>query len=346
MQYGLAQFHLIQEKYGFIPNATFISTPDETVTRNTYRWNSGIGYGGKISWGNGNEKIIFLNVKPNLCGIFVGGLNEIIEPEEIIDRIETVKRTDLTAKKIPLNWDYQASNHFINLFKTQSFTDIKLPKYIFFIHGSSPELQDDKYGLGLYIDKSKTLRERAIKEETKFGVQYILLDNDAKEYLDFQYKALKFSKAKREIIANNLFGKDYVKISNHPHQFLRDYNNMYLGCNCTKYRNNIKNDNELYPTTLRADYPAYLFQGKRNFSEIVIEKLDFRERAEKLEIMSRLKNANVLPHGGGYNFPDIEDLERIVETKKGRFFICSLKIKNKILFYFCTRGNIFIGCEN
>ena len=30
MKYGLAQFHLIQEKYGFEPKATFISSPDET----------------------------------------------------------------------------------------------------------------------------------------------------------------------------------------------------------------------------------------------------------------------------------------------------------------------------
>ncbi|GAG85794.1 unnamed protein product, partial [marine sediment metagenome] len=34
MSYGLAQFHLIQEKYGFKPKATFISSPDETISRN------------------------------------------------------------------------------------------------------------------------------------------------------------------------------------------------------------------------------------------------------------------------------------------------------------------------
>jgi hypothetical protein len=162
MKYGLAQFHLIQEKYGLEPNANFISSPDETVTRNIYRWSSGIGYGGKINWGNGTEKIIFLNVKPNLCGILAGGLNEFIEPEEIIRRIEITKQRDLSAKQIPLNWDYQTSNHFINLFKTQNFSETNLPPYVFFIHGSSPELQDDKYGIGLYVDKSKTLRDKAI----------------------------------------------------------------------------------------------------------------------------------------------------------------------------------------
>ncbi|MHA2131642.1 MAG: hypothetical protein ACW99L_16875, partial [Promethearchaeota archaeon] len=60
MKYGLAQLHLIQEKYGFEPKATFVTSPDETISRNKYRWNSGLGYGGRLSWGSGKEKIIFL----------------------------------------------------------------------------------------------------------------------------------------------------------------------------------------------------------------------------------------------------------------------------------------------
>ena len=31
MKYGIAQFQIIQEKYGFEPKATFISSPDETI---------------------------------------------------------------------------------------------------------------------------------------------------------------------------------------------------------------------------------------------------------------------------------------------------------------------------
>jgi len=60
MKYGLSQMHLIQEKYGFEPKATFISSPDETVSRNEFRWNSGLGYGGRLNWGTGKDRIIFL----------------------------------------------------------------------------------------------------------------------------------------------------------------------------------------------------------------------------------------------------------------------------------------------
>jgi len=43
MKFGLAKIHYTQYKLGMEPNATFISAPDETVTRNKVRWESGIG---------------------------------------------------------------------------------------------------------------------------------------------------------------------------------------------------------------------------------------------------------------------------------------------------------------
>ncbi|MFX1259364.1 MAG: hypothetical protein ACFFAN_16030 [Promethearchaeota archaeon] len=324
MKYGLVQFHLIQEKYGFDPMAIFISSPDETISRNAFRWNSGIGYGGKLNWGKSNEKIIFLNVKPNCCGIFVGGLEELPDPYDIIKSIDIIKSKELYHKNILIKWDYGASNHFINCFETKNLADIDLPPYMFMIHGSATEFQDDKYGLGLYIDKSKTLKELAIEETTKFGKQYILLDSDAKKYLDFNMKALKFSTVKREIVANNIFGSDYKFICNQPHQFLKDYNNMYLGSNCTDINCNIINS-EIFPTTLRADIAAYLFKGKKNLSDTTLKNIKFAERAENLELTNLLKNANILPHGGGYNFPDIKRVRKILEYKEQRYFECELK---------------------
>ena len=65
MKYGLAKIHWVQEQLGLKPDATFISTPDMTITRNAARWKSGFGYGGKISWGDGNDELVILNVKPN-----------------------------------------------------------------------------------------------------------------------------------------------------------------------------------------------------------------------------------------------------------------------------------------
>ena len=165
MKYGLAQFHLIQEKYGFKPEALFISSPDETISRNLIRWDSGLGYGGRVSWGDGSEKLIFLNTKPNQCGILAGGIDEPPEPYELIKKIDQLKSTEVYQDDIKIKWDYGISNHFINCFKTNNLSSIELPPYFFFIHGSAPELRDDTYGIGFYFDKSKTLKKRVTIDE-------------------------------------------------------------------------------------------------------------------------------------------------------------------------------------
>ncbi len=325
MKYGLASFQLIQEKYGFEPKATFISSPDETISRNKFRWNSGIGYGGKLNWGHGNDKIIFLNTKPNCCGILVGGLEELPDPYNLIKKVDKIKSEELYYDQIRINWDYGISNHFINCLETKNLSDLDLPPYVFLIHGSAPEFRDDRDdGFGLYIDKSKKLRDIAIEEKSKFGIQYILLDSNAKEYLELNKRALEFSNLKRKIIADNLFDYGYEIICNQAHQFLKDYNNMYLGSNCTDKNCELIKSN-IFPTTLRADIAAYLFKGKKNLSERTLKNQNLLERGEKLELLDLLLNANILPHGGGYKFTDTENVLDILEYKDQRYFVTSLK---------------------
>ncbi|MFX1346979.1 MAG: hypothetical protein ACFFAI_17970 [Promethearchaeota archaeon] len=324
MQYGLASFHLIQEKYGFEPKATFISSPDETISRNKFRWNSGLGYGGRLNWGNGKEKIVFLNTKPNCCGILVGGLDELPDPYNLIKKIDRIKSDELYYNDVLVNWDYDISNHFINCFETKNLTDTTLPPYVFLIHGSAPEYRDVKDDIGLYIDKSKALKELAFEEETKFGKHYILLDSDAKSYLKLHEKALKFSNLKRELIADNLFDYGYTVICNQSHQFLKDYNNMYLGSNCTDTNCKLVNS-DIFPTTLRADIAAYLFKGKKNLSLTTLKNNNLFARAEQFELLELLTNACILPHGGGYSLTDIEDVLDILEYKDQRYFVTSLK---------------------
>ena len=324
MKYGLAQFQMIQEKYGFEPKAAFISSPDETISRNKFRWNSGLGYGGRLNWGSGDDKLIFLNIKPNCCGILVGGLEEVPDPYTLITKIDKIKSEKLYYDDVLIDWDYGISNHFINCFETKKLSDIELPPYVFLIHGSAPEFRNDQHGIGLYIDKSETLRDAAIEENSKFGTQYILLDSDATEYLEYSKRALNFSNVKRQIIANNLFDYGYEIICNQPHQFLKDYNNAYLGSNCTDTNCDLIKTN-IFPTTLRADIAAYLFKGKKNLSEITLKNQNMMARAKDLDVLELLKNAYILPHGGGYSFPDIKDVLDILEYKDQRYFVISLK---------------------
>ena len=60
MRYGLAKMHHVLQELGHEPDATFVATPDLTVTRNEQRWNAGVGYGGMLTWGTGGPGVIRL----------------------------------------------------------------------------------------------------------------------------------------------------------------------------------------------------------------------------------------------------------------------------------------------
>ena len=92
MKYGLAKIHYVQEGLGMEPNATFITTPDETVTRNIGRWESGISYGGKLSWGGGKENLTILDSLPNACGMLVGSIDKVPKPKELINKIKELQK--------------------------------------------------------------------------------------------------------------------------------------------------------------------------------------------------------------------------------------------------------------
>jgi hypothetical protein len=327
MKYGLGKIHLAQEQFGIPPNATFITTPDETITRNEVRWKAGFGYGGKLTWGSGEDKMIILDVKPNACGMLVGGLNELPEPTELIERIHSAKK-DLFVDDMPIEWDLAKGNHFIDLFKViKRSTDVFIPDYAFIIHGSVSELRGEtEKGIGLYYDKSKTLQEMSKEIETPLGKLHVVLDADAEEYLKFYKYADEFSKKKRALVAETLFGK-FQEISNITHQGLLNYNELLLGCQ------NIKDSSaSMFPIALRADLPAFLMRGVDNLDEDIIENLGFTKRAERYGVMDRLLHANILPHGGGYTFKDFINVIEVIEIKNQRYFILDMSndVGNKI----------------
>ena len=132
--YGIAGIHCVQSQLGMSPNATFISTPDMTITRNTSRWKSGFGYGGKISWGEGNDDLLILNVKPNACGMLVGGLEQLPDIESLINKLHKLEMDTIKIDGVKVVWDFYKSNHFIDVFEVKplprlilTYRDMLLP---------------------------------------------------------------------------------------------------------------------------------------------------------------------------------------------------------------------------
>jgi len=313
--YGIAGIHYIQEKLGLSPKATFISTPDMTITRNTSRWQSGFGYGGKVSWGPGDNDLIILNTKPNACGMLVGGLEELPDIESMIRKLYKLEADTIQIDGIEVVWDFYKSNHFIDLFRVKPVMklDRELPPYAFIIHGSADEFRsDNKSGFGIYYDQSKQLEQMAECIRTPLGRFHILTGNSAKKYFERYQYVENFSKKKRRMAAELLFG-EFVEISNETHQGLINMNEIVLGCHYLK--NSI-----LFPLTLRADLPAYLVKGSKNLNSESIELLGFEKRAKNLNVYDRLLNANIIPHGGGYVLPDILTVNKVIEVDGKRYF--------------------------
>lgn len=314
--YGIAGIQFVQRELGMEPNATFITTPDMTITRNASRWKSGFGYGGKISWGSGDDELIILNTKPNACGMLAGGLQKLPDIESLIRKLHEMESNTTQIDGVDVIWDFYKSNHFIDLFEIKHVakTDVPLPPYAFIIHGSADEFKgDSELGFGLYYDKSKELREKAEVIATPFGDFYLLTGENARAYYERYRYIDEFTKRKRSVAADMLF-EDYTVISNETHQGLINMNEILLGCH------HVVEESTLFPLTLRGDLPAYLVYGIPNLTPESIDLLGFEKRSMNLGIYDRLVGANIIPHGGGYVLPDILTVNRVTEVDGRRYF--------------------------
>jgi hypothetical protein len=326
MKFGLAKLHYLQYSMGFEPNATFIGSPDATVTRNLHRWENGFGYGGKLSWGEGQHEMVVLDAMPNACGMLAGGLEELPRMSDVLEVVKEYMAKGDHIDGIDLKWDFAVGNHFIDLYKLKPMVDddddISHP-FAFIIHGSVPELRGDnnsKYGFGLYYYKSKELQNMAETIETPFGDAHVVTGADAQKYLELNNYASSLAMKKRLRAAKNMFGQFNI-ISNPTHQELVNMNEIILGSQDTLDKSTMG----VFPLALRADLPAYLIRGKENLSDAIIETLGFNKRAEEWGVKHRLLNANIIPHGGGYMFPSILSVKRVIETPEGkRFFVTDL----------------------
>jgi len=306
MKYGLAKFHWVQKKYGFKPNATFITSPDETITRNVGRWERNISYGGQIQWGSGKDKLIMLDVKPNACGMIVVGLDELPKGKDVVKAVYDLEHKEHMAYGVPIDWDMYKSNHYLNILEVdQKETSIKLPPYLVILHAGAGEIKGkNPVGPGLYHDEPCPLRDMMIVEHTPFGKCSVLVDDYVKEYMDFHAFAVKFAMKRREIAMQEIFG---VKkpIINTTHQYLMNQNTVSLGAY------HFTSEKHVFPMSLRGDLPSYLLRGKKNFNKEQMELLGFEERANRLGVSNRLRNANILPHGSGYAFPNLSYVDKV-----------------------------------
>jgi hypothetical protein len=257
---------------------------------------------------------VILDAKPNACGMIAGGLDRLPDRVELLERVHGLRAAGLEIDGVPLEWDLGKSNHFIDLCRLEAVEGADLPPWMFLMHFAGDELRGETaLGPGLYWDASPALQRLMVVHETPFGPLRVLEGRHAHDYLAAFRRVERFVQDRRLRAADWLFG-DYELINNETHQGLVGLNRMVLGCY------HFDDGDRLYPLGLRPDAPSYLVRGRPNLGRRAMEALGFSERARRLGVAEQVEEAHILPHGGGYAFPDFGDVMHVYELDGERYF--------------------------
>lgn len=311
--FGVAKIQHVQKRLGLPQDATFVGSPDATITRNNPRWKQGFGYGGVYEW---SGEFAVLDIKPNACGMLTGSLPNHPELETVRSRLHDLSREGLSLDGVELDNDLTESNHFVDVFEVDDEGSTEpVPggnRHVFIMHSSGHEHRDNTdRGVGLYWDQSDELLAMARVLETPWGVLRILVGERATEWFEFYKQVQDFNHRRREALARYLFG-DFDVVVNATHQgMVRAYNCNNIGC----YTFEDPQDGELplFPLTLSPTLPAFLVRGSKNFTDDAIGELGWRQRIETHDLFDKIAGTNLLPHGGGYLYPNIEGVARVLQ---------------------------------
>lgn len=324
MAHGLAKIHWVQQSLGYPADAHFIGAPDMTTTRYPTKWQWGQAIGGMLNWGDGTRPLTFLDLQISTSTALVGGLDREPDVRTIVARTDRLSRNRPTVMGIEADWDFGNGNHFINAYRVEPVTQVKLPPYAFVVHGGDCEVKRPSIlGTGLDYKESTLLREAMKVVHTPLGPVRILRDQAAYDYHAMYLCYEEYSKLKCLALAEALFDT-FSTISNVVHHGFADPNTALLSC----YRFQPGSDT-LYPVTLRSDLPTYLVRGicrggvdprpdcfPQDIAPEMLSEPSLDESARQ-----RARTANILPHGGGYTFPEVTDVADTMEMNGHRYFI-------------------------
>lgn len=300
--FGLAKIHWLQERLGFEPDATYVSTPDSTVTRNIDRWTSGFGYGGAFEW---SGRVMPLELKPNCCGMLAAGLHEAPPVDETRHTIARLAETTIPVDGVAAQWDMHRGNHFINLYRVADPEVTSGCPFLVVMHSSGSEFRGPTpRGPGLYMNApGEGLAAIAEHMDTPFGPIAYLQGDAADDYVGQVAMVDAFAKLRREAYVRHIFGDAAEVLFNETHQGLDAPGRMLLGCYSTR---SIRAP--WVPVTLRPDLPAYLVAPVDVYGEAALQRAGVRGTAKEQGCEHRVRGADLLPHGGGYAFPELDGL--------------------------------------
>ncbi|UCG90155.1 MAG: hypothetical protein JSU57_00070 [Candidatus Heimdallarchaeota archaeon] len=298
MSIGLAKMKLFYQELGLDPYVIVIFGPDGSITRNKARFNEGVGYGCTVT----TKDYIFPSLlHPNGCGFGLYQIEDMPSLPELLRRLNKLKKEGVPIGSQQGKWDVWKSNHFIDILRLDGIS----PKYSQY----EEWLSQGNYVL---IHSSQQVQTERLRQwnkdeftrvETPFGAIEGLIDESLKEYLRFFRKVEDYSKKKRTSIATELFGEHNINcIANPTHQGYYQENNYYvmrLGLYNSVDQTGEKNI-PIFPLAFNGYSFIYLYEGQPNINIRHWTNNQYK-RAMDMGHDDFLKQANLLPHGGGYS---------------------------------------------
>lgn len=293
---GLAKIKLFYQELDLDPRVIVAFGPDGSVTRNKARFNEGVGYGCAVA----TQDYIFPSLlHPNGCGFGLFQIENMAPLQELMKNLRRLKKEGVPIGEKRGKWDVWKSNHFIDILRLDE-VNLNYSKY-------ENWLSQGHYVLIHSSQQVETKRlsqwnaDEFIRVDTPFGTIEGLSDDSLKEYLRFFQEVEAYSKKKRISIANELFGEEVRCIANPTHQGYyqeNNYNVMRLGLYNSLDRTGEKNL-PFFPLAFNGYSFIYLYEGQPNIKEQHWTNHQY-QRAKTLNHEDFLKQANILPHGGGY----------------------------------------------
>jgi hypothetical protein len=310
IQLGLAKMLATQQALGLPLDVSFVASPDLTIPRNRHKWQWGMAIGGKLQWGDGTQPLVFLDPQINTSTALVATIDQLPTLATLLDRIDHLRTQRIAIDGIEMEWDLGRDNHFLNLYQVVSATEDLGAEWVVIVHGGEGEVKrPNALGWGLDVEQSAPLRERMHTIATPWGPTRVLTDEVAAEYYAgfLRYKA--YSQQKRRVIAEELFPGCRV-ISNELHHGYQNINTAVIGAYGFD-----EDHATIHPITLRADVPTYLVRGRPNI------RPDLIPDEVSPTLRQRIAGANLLPHGGGYTFPETTGLVEVLQRAGERYVV-------------------------
>ncbi|UCG03097.1 MAG: hypothetical protein JSW11_03725 [Candidatus Heimdallarchaeota archaeon] len=317
MSIGLAKIKLFYQELGLDPRVIIVFGPDGSVTRNKARFNEGVGYGCVVA----TKDYIFPSLlHPNGCGFGLFQITDMPSLHELMKRLNNLKKDGVPIGEQRGKWDVWKSNHFIDILRLDKISQNYFQYEEWLSHGSYVLIHSSQQ-----IETNRLSHwdsEKFTTVDTPFGTIEGLCDEALIEYLSFFQKVEEYSKRKRIAIANELFGEDNVRcITNPTHQgYYKEnkYNVMRLGLYNSLNKTGERNV-PLFPLAFNGYSFIYLYEGQPNLKKKYWTN-NQHQRAKNMAHDDFLKQANILPHGGGYKLMYPFSRVRPVVFDKNNYF--------------------------